>query len=132
MFTNMSTGFTVPTARYDASINESFPNPLRTYRLDSLISSRYFRDYLPVNANLNNGSINDSYIEFILNSSEQAFIDLSSFALEIKLKITKKNGEDIDENAKLNLIDGFSHRLLSRCTLYLNGTPIENSPYFGL
>ena len=125
-------GITIPTANYSNSISEEFPNSNRIYKVESGISNRYYRDTLPVNANLTNGTIADNYIEFVLNSNQQEFYDLSSFALELKIKLKNPNGSDLGPESKVSLIDGAGHRILSRCTLFLNGTACESSAYFGL
>ena len=114
----MLSGFSLPTANYSNSISEEFPNSSRQYKVESGISNRYYRDYLPINANLTNGSIADSYVEFVLNSNNQEFFDLNSFALELKIKLTLSNGEDLPPESKLTLIDGAGHRILSKCTLF--------------
>ena len=125
-------GVSIPTVNYSNSISEEFPNSNRIYKVESGISSRYYRDNLPINANLTNGSVADNYIEFLLNSNSQEFYDLNSFALELKIKITNANGSNLGPEAKVSLIDGAGHRILSRCSLFLNGTPCQSSAYFGL
>ena len=131
-FHSASNGITLPTAKYTNSISEEFPNGNRTYKVETAIASRYMRDHLPINSNLTNGSINDNYIEFVLNSNQQELVDCNSFTLEMKIKITKPDGSALADTAKVNVIDGLGHRILSRCTIFLNGVPCESNSYFGL
>ena len=131
-FISQTSGVTVPTIKYTNSIAEEFPNGNRTYKVESAISSRYMRDHLPINSNLTNGAINDNYIEFVLNSNQQELFDCNAFALEMKIKIIKPDGSDVDNTANITVIDGLGHRILSRCTIFLNGVPSESNSYFGL
>ena len=43
-----------------------------------------------------NGSINDNYIEIVLNLNEQELFDCNSYTLEMKMKIIKPDGGDLD------------------------------------
>ena len=88
-----TSGHTIPTNRYINSVSSDFPNSNRVFKVESGITSRYVRDYLPINANLSNGAVDDNYIEFILNSNETEFVDCTSFALEMKMKIVNSLGE---------------------------------------
>ena len=126
------TGYSLPTVNYSNSISEEFPNSNRSYKVESGISRRYFRDHLPVNASITNGTVSDNYIEFVLNSNQQEFFDLNSFSLELKLKITLANGADLPDTAKLTVVDGLGHRILSRCSMFLNGSPCQSSSHHGL
>ena len=130
--TTGSSGSTIPTANYVNSISSDFPNPNRAYKVESTITNRYLRDYAPTNAHLSNGVVEDNYIEFILNSNQQEFLDCTSLALEMKMKIVDSKGEAPGEDAKISVIDGLGHRILSRMTLYFNGIPIETNNFFGL
>ena len=125
-------GITLPTANYSNSISEEFPITNRKFKVESSISSRYFRDHLPINANISNGGVSENYIEFVLNSNDQEFFDLKSFALELKISIRQNDGSELAAGSKLSLIDGAGHRILSKCSLFLNGTPCESNSYFGL
>ena len=125
-------GITLPTANYSNSISEEFPITNRKFKVESSISSRYFRDHLPINANISNGGVSENYIEFVLNSNDQEFFDLKSFALELKISFRQNDGSELAAGSKLSLIDGAGHRILSKCSLFLNGTPCESNSYFGL
>ena len=82
-------GITLPSNNFSSAITDAFPNVNRTYKVESGIASRYLRDYLPLNSNISNGKVNDSYIEFLLTGNAQEFIDLNSFAVEFKIKNKK-------------------------------------------
>ena len=127
-----TSGHTIPTNRYINSVSSDFPNSNRVFKVESGITSRYVRDYLPINANLSNGAVDDNYIEFILNSNETEFVDCTSFALEMKMKIVNSLGEKPVIDSKYSVIDGLGHRIKSHFTLFLNSVPIESSSNFGL
>jgi len=125
-------GVTVPTSNYINSITESFPTNKRDYKLEASIADRNLRDFLPTNSNMNNGSVNDNYIEFILDSNDQEFYDLSTFHIEMKMKITKADGSSLDGNSNVTVVDGLANRLLNRSSVYLNSIPVENNAHFGV
>ena len=129
---SLKNGNTLPTFNYDLSISENFPVIDRSYKVDSSIMSRSHRSYLPINANINSGSIDENYIEFIINSNEQEFIDTSSFSLEMKIKIVDEIGSSLNENSKISLIDAFPLMLLRKVNMSLNSVSIENHSNFGL
>ena len=123
---------TVPTSRYHNAISNQFPNDKRTYKLESGISSRYERDVLPSNVNINSESISDNYLEFIINGSNQEFIDLDSLSLELKVEITKADGTRVEEVGKVTPVDGFGHRLLAKSSIFLNSVQCESNSYYGI
>lgn len=129
---NHFTGQSVPTLNYVNSLGENFPSPARTYKIDAGVSQRLSRDYLPINANLNTTSINDSYLEFIIHPSDREFINTENLFLEIKLKVKRANGEDLGDDSRVSVIDGLAHTLISRCTVYLNSTICESNNFKGL
>ena len=126
------TGVTLPTAKYVNSIGEEFPNGNRTYKVESSISNRYLRDYLPINANISSGSVNDSYVDFMISSNQNEFIDCESFTIETKLEILKADGSVLDDGCNVSVVDGLGHRLFTKCSVSLNGVPCENNNYFGI
>ena len=128
---SLPTGVSVPSEKFINSLAEEFPNGNRMYKVESGIISRHRRDYLPINCSLSNGSVNDSYLEFVLNSSENEFIDCNAFALEMKIKL-QKNAADITPSDNVILIDGAGHRLLSMHSVFINGVPTESNSYYGL
>ena len=75
-FNSASNGITLPTVKYTNSVLEEFPNGKRTYEVEVATAIRYMRDHLLINSNLTNGSINDNYIELVLNSNQQELIDV--------------------------------------------------------
>ena len=131
MFT-LKQGNTLPTFNYDLSISERFPVMDRSYKVDSSILNRSFRSNMPINANINNGSIDENYCEFMINSNEQEFVDTSSFALEMKIKIVPTTGGSIEDSSIIQLVDGFPLMLLKRCNVTLNSVSVETHSHFGL
>ena len=126
------TGVTLPTAKYVNSIGEEFPNGNRTYKVESSISNRYLRDYLPINANISSGSVTDCYVDFMISSNQNEFIDCESFTIETKLEILKADGSVLDDACNVSVVDGLAHRLFTKCSVSLNGVPCENNNYFGI
>ena len=60
-----TTGERVAALNYVNSITDEFPNPNRSYKIDSSIDNRSCRDYLPVNS-LTSFRLEESYLEFII------------------------------------------------------------------
>ena len=123
---------TVPTNRYHNAISNAFPTDKRTYKLESGISTRYERDVLPSNVNINSELITDNYLEFIVNGSDQEFIDLDTLSLELKISITKEDDTPIDAQSHVSLVDGFAHRILSKSSIFLNSVQCESNAFFGI
>ena len=75
-------GLTVPTPKYVNAIDENFPNTRRVFQVEGAISGKYSFDCLPVYGNISNGSVSDSYVEFIVSSSNNEHVDGNSLMLE--------------------------------------------------
>jgi len=131
-FESNFTGETVPTSNYVNSISENFPSPTRFYKIDAGVSQRSSRDYLPINANVNTNSVNDSYLEYIIHPSDREFINIENVFLELKLNIVSANGETLGDTARVSVIDGVGHNIIARSTVYLNSVVVESNPYKGL
>lgn len=129
---NLNTGVYSPTSNYEESVSEMFPSLSKRYKIDGSIESRYDRDYLPVNCNVFNGSINDNFLEFRVSGADGEFLDLSTLALEVKMGITNADGTALDDTDNLTLADGLFHNLFKSHSVYLNGTQVEGNSYFGL
>ena len=129
---SVSTGQNVPTNKYDQSIISYFPRTNQKYLVESGISSRTFRDYLPTNSNLFNGHVKDNFIEFNISGVDNEFIDLSSLSIEMNIKILNPDGTSTITSDKLSLTDGFFHRIFQSVSVYLNGIQVENNPHYGL
>ena len=126
-------GVSTPTIKFNHAFAEEFPNSNRTHKVESSISNQYVRDFLPVNGNIaDGGSVGDSYLEYIVPPNNLELMDLDSLSLEMKIKVVKQDGSDVDDTSKFTVIDGLGHRIFSRCTIYLNGTPCSNNAFFGL
>lgn len=123
---------TVGTVNFHHSVGENFPTPLRTYNVDSGVQSRITRDYLPLNANLDSTQITDSYIEFILNPSDREFFNLGKIFLELQLRITRPNGTDLEDDDVVSVIDSVGTSIISRASVYLNGSLVEGNSHFGI
>ena len=57
---------------------------------------------------------------------------MSSFALELKLKIINPDGSAFNEASKLTTVDGFGHRIITKSALFLNSIQVESNVHFGL
>ena len=125
-------GITLPTIKYVNSISEEFPNQNRNYKVESAISGRYLRDHIPINGNISTHAVTDTYAEFLIHSNGSELLNLGSFFLETHMRILKPNGKPIDDTCKVSIVDGLSHRILSRSSLFLNGVAVESNAYFGL
>ena len=123
---------TIPTSNYTSSITEEFPSLNRVYKVESGIQSRYYRDHLPLNANTQNGDFSSDYVEFNLDGNSQEFLEMNTLWLETKLKVVNEDASKYKCDDSINFIDGLGHRLLSQCSVYLNGTLCESNPYYGL
>ena len=84
-------GVKTPITNYSAAITEMFPQPHKIRLIESSISSKQDIDMLPINAGYDN-RITDKYVEFHVPKAEGSLIDLSSLALELKLRLTKEDG----------------------------------------
>ena len=122
----------VPVQHYVNSMVEEFPRQNRIFKIEGTISNRYTRDFLPVNSRGANGTIEDSYIEFVLNGSELEFLDLQSLVLETKLEIEKNDGTPFADTDTLTVVDGCGDMLLEKSTVHLNSVPVENNSYYGI
>lgn len=132
---SMPSGLTIPTTKYSHSIAQEFPRASREYHVESTIASRLWRDYLPNNTNINSSAgfnNSDTYFDFNLTGNSNEFFDTNSFALETKIKFFKADGSDLDNDCHIVAIDGLAHRMISRCSVFLNGVQIQNNPYFGI
>ena len=91
----------------------------------------------PTQTSIENGSwveyhplstLNDtSPIEFEINGSGEDYIDFANSYLHVRAKITKPNGDDIDDNAPVGPVNLFLHSLFSQVDVSLNGTQITSS-----
>ena len=79
-------------------------------------------------------SISDSsQIEFLVIGGGDKYIDLAKLQLHLKCKITKADGSDIDDGAKVGPVNLFLHSLFSQVTVLLNEKLISgSSPTYAL
>jgi hypothetical protein len=75
----------------------------------------------------------DTPIEFFVAGRGDEYINLGKTYLYLEAKITKADGTDLDENAKVGPVNNWFHSLFSQVDLALNGelvTPSNNTyPY---
>lgn len=120
-------GVKTPLETYSTAISEMFPRPNRLRLIESSISSKQDIDVLPINAGYDN-RITDKYVEFHIPKAEGSFIDLSSLALELKIRVTKEDGTSLlVENDKMVFANGLLHTIFKSATMFLNGVQVENS-----
>lgn len=91
----------------------------------------------PTQTSIENGSwveyhplstLNDtSPIEFEINGSGEDYIDFANSYLHVRAKITKPNGDDIDDGEAVGPVNLFLHSLFSQVDVSLNGTQITSS-----
>jgi len=82
------------------------------------------------------GPIRDSPngpIEFEIEGSEDHYLDLQNSLIQVKCKVKKANGDDLeDAAANVNVIPGeyFLHSLFSTMSTSLNGNEVEHEPNY--
>lgn len=112
------------------SISDQFPTPNRRFKIENGIESRETVSYLPVNSIFGTG---EKYIEFMIPGSERIFVNTGKIDLELYLSITRADGTALDANVdRVSVIDGLGHTIISRSTVDLNSTRVEENPYKGL
>jgi len=68
-----------------------------------------------------------SPIEFDITGSGEDYIDFANTALYVKAKVTKINGQDLDDDAAVGPVNLFLHSLFSQVDISLNGTLVTSS-----
>ena len=68
-----------------------------------------------------------SPIKFDVSSTGDDYIDFANTMLYVKAKVTKANGENLDDGAKAATANLFLHSLFSQVNISLNGTLINSS-----
>jgi hypothetical protein len=86
------------------------------------VESGKFVEYRPVST-----LMNGLPIEFDIASSGDDFIDFANSYILVKVKITKANGNNLDDNDAVGPVNNFLHSLFSQVDVSLNGTLITNS-----
>ena len=123
-------GVNTPVNNYTAAITEMFPRPNKLRMLETSIASKQDLDILPINATFDN-KITDKYVEFRIPKASGSFIDMSSLALELKLRITKGDGLVLDNNDNIVLANGLLHTLFKSVSVFLSGVQVENNYMYG-
>ena len=72
---------------------------------------------------------NRSVIEFLIKDSGDAYKDLNSIYLKLKVKLCKKDGTDYDASAtnQPGVVNNILHSLFEQCNVYFNGTLVTPS-----
>lgn len=78
--------------------------------------------FLPVSSITDNGPL-----EFSVSASTDEYIDLGRTYLYVKVKVTKKDGTNVDANAKVVPVNLFLHALFSQVDVHLRDTLISPS-----
>ena len=125
-------GGSIVTSNFTNSLASEFPNSLRSYKIESGISHRSTTDYLPINAVITGSDIENNYLEFIISPSDKEFINLENIFLELKLKVTRSNGSDMNDTDNCSIIDGVGSTIISSMNVFLNSQLIESCSYKGL
>ena len=123
-------GVKAPVNHYSAAISEMFPRPNKIRMIESSIASKQDLDILPINAGFDN-KITDKYVEFRIPKAAGSFIDMSSLALELKLRVTKSDGSLLVPDDKLVFVNGLLHTLFKSVSVFLSGVQVENSYMYG-
>ena len=123
-------GVKSPINNYSSAISEMFPRPNKLRMIESSIASKQNVDILPINAGFDN-KITDKYVEFRVPKAVGSFIDMSSLAVELKLRITKVDGSLLDDNDKMVFTNGLLHTIFKSASVFMSGVQVENSYIYG-
>ena len=122
------TGNKIPVSTYMAGISESYPNVNRQRIVESSINSKERIDFMPSNVGINQ-VLSDRYIEFRINGIVGSFLDLSSIALELYLKIGR-NGNNLTPAQNVGVVNGISNTLFKSVSVFLNEKMVESCPLY--
>lgn len=89
------------------------------------IEESSFLEIHPV-ASLNNASP----IEFYISGNGEHYLDLSHTILHLQLKVTKKNGADMEATDKVAPINYILNTMFSECSVFLNDKQIASQPNY--
>ena len=122
------TGNTIPISSYVAGITESYPNVNRQRIIESSINSKERIDFMPSNVGVNQ-VLSDRYIEFRVNGIVGSFLDLSSIALELFIKISRA-GNNLTATQNIGVANGLSNTLFKSVSVFLNEKLVESCPLY--
>ena len=126
----MASAPTVPVSEYAPSIVSEFPRIFRQRLVESSIASKTLVDVLPVNLN-HNARLKDKYLEFRLPGVRGSLIDLSKLVLEMKLSLTKADGETkLDDDVNVAFANGTANTIFKAIQVYIGDQMVETNPYF--
>jgi hypothetical protein len=86
------------------------------------VDSGMFVEYHPISS-LTDGAP----IEFEVSSSGDDYIDFANSYLYVRAKITRANGNNLENDDTVGPVNNFLHSLFSQVDISLNGTLITNS-----
>ena len=86
------------------------------------IENKTYTEILPVTALTSRGPI-----EFFIPGDGEKYLDLNDTLLHIRLKITRNDGQDLEDNAPVSLINYPLNTLFSQCDVILGDRLISQS-----
>ena len=132
MSVNVASGVGVksPINNYSAAISEMFPCPNKVRMIETSIASKQDLDILPVNPGFDS-KITDKYVEFRITKAQGSFIDMSSFTLELKLRVTKSDGSLLVDIDTLVFVNGLLHSIFKSVSVFPGGVQVQNNYMYG-
>ena len=120
----------IPVPEYINSVVDEFPKITKGRAIESSIASRYVTDILPVNLS-SNLRITDKYLEFRIEGVRGAFIDLSKLILELKLSLSKTDGQTkLGDDDHFSFINGIGNTLFKSVQVYIGDQVCESNPLY--
>lgn len=114
----------VATESWVAAINPAIPSVDRILELDASIESKTTFEIYPEPLDLSS----KSPIEFIVHSTPNTYVDLSSFYIDVKLRLVGDDGTRADlANWKTYFVNNLTQSLWSVINVFLNGTSVESN-----
>ena len=123
-------GVNSPVNNYSAALSEMFPRPNKLRMIETSIASKHDIDTLSINAGYDN-KITDKYVEFRIPKAAGSFIDMSTLALELKIRVTKADGSLLVYEDNLVFVNGLLHTLFKSVSVFLGGVQVENNYMYG-
>ena len=119
-------GVEVPVGNYTAGVVDSFPRANRIRSVEAAVSDRITESIAPVNQTTNQ-KITDRYISFHIQGVEGTFVDLSSLGLELALSLSKADGEALNEDTNIVLVNGLLNTLFKNVQVYIGNKLVESA-----
>ena len=124
-------GFTLPVARYETTVNEMFPRVDRSRPVEETIEAKFVDVVLPSNASASSMGT-EQYVEFRVASSSGYLIDMSNIMLEVVGHSVGGDGKAIaaDKRNKLVPSNALLHSMFKGASVYFNGKQVEHQPLY--